>query len=146
MENQNNRVPLNMESEVMTTLRTQIDNLLKKTLMRMQFTRCTQAKLAVAMEIELVEAAIPDGSGGYREGVVPVLKHKVKTRIQMDDEEKGSNPTGYELVWDSALEEYYLKKIPSNQTSLFEDADMDADAILDDVPELPFEDLEEEPE
>lgn len=149
MENNFARIPLNMESPVMSTLRQQIDQLLKRTLLRMQGTACNTAKMAVALEIELVNAAIPDGQGGYRDGVIPKIRHKVKTQIQITDEDKGAIPSGSELIWDEDWGEYSLKPIPKNQTSLFEDErsssglleDDEIDMELDDTP-LPFEDDE----
>lgn len=115
--------PVNMESEIMNTLRAQIDSLLKKTLLRMQGTRCNTAKMAIAMEIELVPFTTPDGNGGFREGVMPKLQHKVKTQIQITDEEKGAIPEGYELIWDDAKNNYFFAPIHTNQTSLFEQDD-----------------------
>lgn len=150
MEKSLDRYPLNMEGEAMSTLRQQIDALLKKTLLRMQGTHCNTAKLGVVMEIELINAAIPDGIGGYREGVIPKIKHKVKTQIQITDEEKGVLPSGGELVWDDAWGEYYIRPIPRNQTSLFDDdrttsgllEDDEIDMDLDEETPLPFEDDE----
>ena len=104
MENNFARIPLNMESPVMSTLRQQIDQLLKRTLLRMQGTACNTAKMAVALEIELVNAAIPDGQGGYRDGVIPNIRHKVKTQIQITDEDKGAIPPGSELIVEARLE------------------------------------------
>lgn len=123
MNNTLKRQPVNMESEIMTNLRAQIDSLLKQTLLRMQGTNCNTAKMAVVMEIELVSSAIPDGKGGFREGIVPKLRHKVKTQIQITDEEKGAIPDGYELVWDGDRGEYFVSPVPRNQTSLFEQDD-----------------------
>lgn len=148
MENKLERHPMNMESEIMTNLRAQIDSLLKKTLLRMQGTHCNTAKMAVAMEIELVPSAIPDGKGGFREGIVPKLRHKVKTQIQITDEEKGAIPDGYELVWDGDWGEYFVSPVPRNQTSMFDDEhtasglleDDDLDIELDEDAPLPFED------
>lgn len=147
MENLNT-LPVSMESEALAALRAAIDGLLTRTIARTRETKQNKAKLAVALEIELEDAALPDGYGGLREGVVPVIKHNVKTQIQLTDEIKGRVPGGYELVWDKKSACFKLRPIPKNQTSLFDDDDRtssglleDNDLDLDDSP-LPFEDDE----
>ena len=135
-------MPLNIESQLMEGLLNQYDRLLKASIMLMQYTHCNEAKMGVTLEIELEEASIPDGKGGFREGVMPRIKHKVKTQIVMTDELKGSPPGGMELVWDSDRQEFFMKQIPRNQTSLFDDDTklLDDDLTLDEDIQLPFED------
>lgn len=141
---------LTMESEAMITLRMAIDRLLTQTIARMRNTHHDKAKLAVTMEIELIDAAIPDGAGGMREGIVPKIEHNVKSQIQLTNEIKGMVPSGFEMVWDRENKCYLLRPIPKNQTSLFDDErttsglleDDEIDMDLDEETPLPFEDDE----
>lgn len=148
MDNNIDRTPLSMESDVLTNLRLQVDRLLKATLLRMQQIHCEKAKMGIALELELKEVVIDDGQGGMREAVVPNIRHKVKTQIQMQEETKGTSGMGYELVWDNDWKEYYRKPIPRNQTSLFDDDRSTSDLLEDDGLDfdeddaLPFEDDE----
>lgn len=137
-------MPISMESEALVQLRTAIDNLLTKTIYRMKQTNHNKAKMAIALEIELDDAAIPDGRGGLREGVVPVIKHNVKTQIQLTDEIKGKVPGGYEMIWDNARSCFILSPIPKNQTSLFDDDDSTASGLLEDD-DLAFDDADDTP-
>lgn len=137
-------MPISMESEALVQLRTAIDNLLTKTIYRMKQTNHNKAKMAIALEIELDDAAIPDGRGGLREGVVPVIKHNVKTQIQLTDEIKGKVPGGYEMIWDNARSCFILSPIPRNQTSLFDDDDSTASGLLEDD-DLAFDDADDTP-
>lgn len=137
-------MPISMESEALVQLRTAIDNLLTKTIYRMKQTNHNKAKMAIALEIELDDAAIPDGRGGLREGVVPVIKHNVKTQIQLTDEIKGKVPGGYEMIWDNARSCFILSPIPKNQTSLFDDDDSTASGLLEDD-DLDFDDADDTP-
>lgn len=137
-------MPISMESEALVQLRTAIDNLLTRTIYRMKQTNHNKAKMAIALEIELDDAAIPDGRGGLREGVVPVIKHNVKTQIQLTDEIKGKVPGGYEMIWDNARSCFVLSPIPKNQTSLFDDDDSAASGLLEDD-ELDFDDADDTP-
>ncbi len=137
-------MPISMESEALVQLRTAIDNLLTRTIYRMKQTNHNKAKMAIALEIELDDAAIPDGRGGLREGVVPVIKHNVKTQIQLTDEIKGKVPGGYEMIWDNDRSCFMLSPIPRNQTSLFDDDDSTASGLLEDD-ELDFDDADDTP-
>lgn len=137
-------MPISMESEALVQLRTTIDNLLTRTIYRMKQTNHNKAKMAIALEIELDDAAIPDGRGGLREGVVPVIKHNVKTQIQLTDEIKGKVPGGYEMIWDNDRSCFMLSPIPKNQTSLFDDDDSTASGLLEDD-ELDFDDADDTP-
>lgn len=137
-------MPISMESEALVQLRTAIDNLLTRTIYRMKQTNHNKAKMAIALEIELDDAAIPDGRGGLREGVVPLIKHNVKTQIQLTDEIKGKVPGGYEMIWDNDRSCFMLSPIPKNQTSLFDDDDSTASGLLEDD-ELDFDDADDTP-
>lgn len=137
-------MPISMESQALISLRSTIDAMLTRTIARMRATNHNKAKLAITLEIELDEAALPDGFGGLREGIVPTIKHNVKTQIQLTDEIKGKVPGGYEMVWDKESACYKLSPIPRNQTSLFDDDDSTASGLLEDD-DLDFDDADDTP-
>ncbi len=115
-----NELPISMESDALIALRSAIDKLLTRTIQKMQSTNHDKAKMTVTLDIELIDAIMPDGLGGERPGVMPVIKHNVKTQIQLIDEIRGKMPEGYEMVWDRVKECYYLKTIRRNQIDMFE--------------------------
>lgn len=137
-------MPISMESDALASLRISIDSLLTQTIARMQETDQNRAKMNIALEIELEEKLLPDGYGGERTGVVPSIRHNVKTQIQLTGEIKGKMPDGFELAWDPVNKVYYLKTVSSNQMNMFED-ERSASGLLEDDgydEPLPFEDDE----
>lgn len=125
-------MPITMESDALTSLRTSIDSLLTRTIARMQETDQNRAKMTISLEIELNEQLLPDGCGGERPGVVPSIKHNVKTQIQLTGEIKGKMPDGYELAYDKINQVYYLKPYSSNQINMFGDEPTDSGLLDDD--------------
>lgn len=134
-------MPISMESDALTTLRVSIDSLLTQTIARMQDTDQNRARMNITLEIELHEQLLPDGNGGERPGIVPSIKHNVKTQIQLTGEIKGRMPEGYELAYDAVNKIYYLKPVSSNQTNLFDDDRITSGLLEDDgaLELLPFE-------
>ncbi len=162
MENNEFKMPLSMESEALARLRLDMDAMLTSTIADMTKYGNGKAKLAVAIDIELDNDMLPDGQGGHRQAVVPTIKHKVKTQIQVKGERGGEIPSGYELLWDQDNNCFYLRHQSNNQISIFDEDEekkggfdyevfgghLEAGGEVtdpeDDNEDLPFEDDEED--
>lgn len=141
--------PLGIGNAAFDKLRETIDQTLKATMLKMQATHCDQAKMTVGILIEQEVLDLPDGKGGYREGVVPKFKHVVKAQIQLVSENKGTTMPEKELCWDNDWKQFYFAPIGTNQVTLFDEDDraesglIEEDEIDLDGAELP-ESLEDE--
>lgn len=143
--------PVGIGNAAFDKLRETIDQTLKTTLLRMQAMHCDQAKMTVGILIEQEVQDLPDGKGGYREGVVPKFTHVVKAQIQLVSENKGTTRPEKELCWDKDWNQFYFAPIGTNQTTLFDEDDRIASGLTEDDEidlggeELP-ESLEDEPD
>lgn len=71
--------------------------------------KSTEGSVTLKLEIELTEQILPDTS---RASLIPVVRHKVSSMMQIKDEIKGSQRyDDYELVHDDLRDEYVLRRI-----------------------------------
>lgn len=123
--------PVGIGNAAFDKLRETIDQTLKATLLRMQATHCDQAKMTVGILIEQEVLDLPDGKGGYREGVVPKFKHVVKAQIQLVSENKGTTMPEKELCWDNDWKQFYFAPIGTNQVTLFDEDDRAESGLIE---------------
>ena len=135
--------PVGIGNAAFDKLRETIDQTLKATLLRMQATHCDQAKMTVGILIEQEIQDLPDGKGGYREGVVPKFTHVVKAQIQLVSENKGTTRPEQELCWDKDWNQFYFAPIGTNQTTLFDDDRPGSGLLEDDEIDLGGDELPE---
>lgn len=123
--------PLGIGNAAFDKLRKTIDQTLKATMLKMQATHCDQAKMTVGILIEQQILNLPDGKGGYREGIVPKFTHVVKAQIQLVSEDKGTTRPEKELCWDKDWNQFYFAPIGTNQVTLFDEDDRTSSGLIE---------------
>ena len=123
--------PVGIGNAAFDKLRETIDQTLKATMLKMQAMQCDQAKMNVSILIEQDMLNLPDGKGGYREGVVPKFTHVVKAQIQLVSENKGTTRPEQELCWDKDWNQFYFAPIGTNQVTLFDEDDRAESGLIE---------------
>ena len=115
---------LTIESGAFEGLRRDFNGLLTNIVMRMEEHEVDNAEMNIKLSIGLAKDYIgdPTGIGDMREITVPMITHKITTKMQMQNTASGALPCNYELVWDG--KDYMLRNV-AEQCSIWEDGDED---------------------
>lgn len=126
---QQNVWALTLSSDTFNALKSDFDQVLRKTLTNMENKDSEQAELTVKLKISLTKDEAPNFDSldrdAKREVVKPKFDHKVSSVMQIKDEQTGTLGGNYELVWDGELGQYVMKEIKDGQYSLFDYADIE---------------------
>lgn len=117
---------LTLESEAFNALKSDFNQLLRKTLTTMLQKEGEASDMKIALKISLVKVTTPtDGEDGpTRDLIIPKFEHKVTAQMAYKDEKSGSvGGVDYELVFDQDTSNYVMRKIKGNQQSLFDTDD-----------------------
>lgn len=121
----NNVLTLTMESEAFNGLKTDFNQVLRRTLTNMERKESEQAELTVKLKISLEKDTAPDFREvkyrAERDIVRPTFTHKISSVMQIKCEKSGVLSGDYELVWDEEIGDYIMRPIDDGQLSLFDE-------------------------
>lgn len=125
------RVPkqfeLSLDSDAFNALKSDFNQMLKKTLHNMQEKGSENAELKISMKIHFCKGEEPDirvdDFNGTRELIIPTFDHKVSSVLQIKDECIGSlGGNKYELVINPITKNFVIREIVNpQQVTLFDD-------------------------
>lgn len=119
-----NSFTLNLESDAFNALKTDFNQILRRTLAGMEQKEAEDATITLKLGIALTRDMVPDPTivayEAQREIVRPAFTHKISSVMQYKDEKSGILSGNYELVWDKELCDYVMREITNGQTSLFD--------------------------
>lgn len=115
---------LTIESGAFESLRRDFNGLLTNIVMRMEEHEVDNAEMNIKLSIVLEKDYIgdPAGIGDMREITMPLITHKITTKMQMQNTASGALPCNYELVWDG--KDYMLRNV-AEQVTVWDDGDED---------------------
>jgi len=129
----NNVLALTMESEAFNGLKTDFNQVLRRTLTNMERKESEQAESTVKLKISLEKDTAPDFREvkyrAERDIVRPTFTHKISSVMQIKCEKSGVLSGDYELIWDEERGDYVMRPIDDGQTSIF-DEQLQEDEIL----------------
>jgi len=121
----NNVLALTMESEAFTALKSDFNQVLRRTLTNMERKESEQAELTLKLKISLEKDTAPDFREvryrAERDIVRPTFTHKISSVMQIKCEKSGILSGDYELVWDADSGDYIMRPIDNGQISLLDD-------------------------
>lgn len=139
-----NEWDLTLNGDTFNAMKSDFNQVLRKTLSNMERKGSELAELTVKLKISLKKDQAPDfpvnGTEMKRDIVIPKFDHKVSSVMQIKDEVTGTLGGNYELVWDAARGEYVMREIMDPQISIFECTPTrvyDAEAVDVEVEEEP---------
>ena len=114
-----NQYLLSMDGDAFAGLKTDINEILKKTLASMELKDSDEADISIKLAIEL-HKRIDDETG--RVVVFPIVSHKVSSVMKTKTETEGilNSKCDFELVYDGDIGEYIIRRLPKAQLELFE--------------------------
>lgn len=119
-----NEWDLTLNGDTFNALKTDFNQVLRKTLSNMERKGSEVAELTVKLKILLKKDQEPDfpvdGTEVKRDIVIPKFDHKVSSVMQIKDEVTGTLGGNYELVWDKTRGEWVMREIVDPQVSIFE--------------------------
>ncbi len=120
----NDVLTLTMESDAFNALKTDFNQVLRKTLSNMELKESEQAELTLKLKITLQKDTAPDFSEtkyrAERDITRPMFTHKVSSVMQTKCEKSGVLSGNYELVWDEVTCNYIIRPVCDGQTSMFD--------------------------
>lgn len=123
----NNVLALTMESEAFNGLKTDFNQVLRRTLTNMERKESEQAELTVKLKISLEKDTAPDFREvkyrAERDIVRPTFTHKISSVMQIKCEKSGVLSGDYELIWDEESGDYIMRPIDNGQLSIFDEDD-----------------------
>lgn len=122
----NKEYTLTIESEAFNSMKTDFNQILRKTLSTMIQKEGEKAELKLTLKITLAQGYAPDldepRHEADREIIIPKFEHKVSTVLQYKDEKSGHvGGAEYELVWDEEKCSYVMRPIRNAQLTLFDE-------------------------
>lgn len=116
---------LSIESETFNSMKTDFNQILRKTLSTMIQKEGEKAEIKLTLKITLAQGTAPDLEEcryeADREIIIPKFEHKVSTVMQYKDEKSGHvGGAEYELVWDKDKNDYVMRPIKNAQLTMFE--------------------------
>lgn len=111
---------VSMDSETLSGLKGDIDNMINRTLRTMHSSQNGEAVISVKLKISLEKRAV-DNEKVYREAVCPKFEHDIQSVVQTKDKISGATQGDYELVYDPKLDRWVMRDMRA-QVSMF-DAD-----------------------
>ena len=112
-----NRYLLTMDGGAFAALKTDINEILKKTLTSMELKDSDEADITIKLAIEL-HKRIDDETG--RVVVFPVVEHKVSSVMKTKTETGGflNAKHDFELIYDEVSGEYIIRRVPSSKLEI----------------------------
>jgi hypothetical protein len=127
--NMQNAFALSIDNEAFSSMKSDFNQVLKKTLSNMEKRETEVAEMTIKLKITLFRGETTDFSaisyGKKRDIVIPAFTHKVSSVMQIKDEKSGIFSGNFELVWDEETSDYIIKVIPNGQRTLFDCDDED---------------------
>ena len=106
---------LTLNSNTFNALKSDFDQVLKRTLYTLESKSGEQAEMTVKININLLKRILENG----KEITVPSFEHKVASVMKLKTEMAGGLEGEYALVWDSDREVYVMVELESSQLKLF---------------------------
>lgn len=129
-----NDLQLSLNGETFQAMKTDFDTILARTLGNMTMKGANEATITIKLGIALETANV----GSYEapnEVTKPSFKHDISSVMQVKDKRTGSLSGEHQLVWDEDAKEYVLRKLGTEQMSMF-----DEEVAPDDAYEAEYED------
>jgi len=128
---------LSLDSEAFNGLKTDFNQMLRRTLSTMIQKEGEKAELKISLKINLTQGFAPDleehRHEAEREVIIPKFEHKVTTVMSYKDEKSGIlGGAEYELVWDKDKSDYVMRPIKDAQLTLFDESD-ESDELEDNL-------------
>ncbi len=125
MENEQKKgiYKLNLDSDVFLGLKTDFNQILRRTLSNMESKHSDEAEITVNLKISTSSDMVPDfiaGNGMNREIVRPKFVHKVASIMKIQDKKTGQVSGDYELVWDEESCQFIMKAVDNGQITMDE--------------------------
>jgi len=116
---------ITLESDAFNAMKSDFNQLLRKTLSTMLQKEGEKAELKLSLKITLTQGETRDFEEvryeAQREVILPKFEHKISTVMQYKDELSGFvGGAEYELVWDKQKREYVMRPIKDGQMDIFE--------------------------
>ena len=133
----NNAFEVTLESEAFSTLKSDFNQVLVKTLANMKKKESEHAEITLKLTIDLAEGTAPDFENSTpdyraeRDIVKPMFSHKVSSLMKIKDEKSGVFSGDYELVWDDEKGSFIIRAINNGQMSLFDEEEQENVLMLE---------------
>ncbi len=115
---------LSLKDDLFAKFGDDFDSILADIVRNMNEQQVEEAEITAKMTIKLdmIETPNPTSANvnGYRDALVPTIKHAIASTIKIKNEKKGCIPEGYELVMDPSTGKFVLIKVSNGQTSMFD--------------------------
>jgi hypothetical protein len=114
---------LTLSGDTFNAMKGDFNQILKKTLFNMEIKGSNFAELTVKVKITLYQDFAPDLTSPHDETrsiTVPKFEHKVSSVMQIKDEMTGFLGGDYELVWDGERGEYVMRRIKTEQMTIYD--------------------------
>lgn len=116
---------LTLDSDAFNSLKTDFNQILRRTLSTMLQKEGEKAELKMSLKITLTEGTAPDLDERKYEAergvIIPKFEHKISSVMQYKDEKSGFvGGAEYELVWDKEKSDYVMRPIKDAQITLFD--------------------------
>lgn len=117
---------LTLDSDAFNSLKTDFNQILRRTLSTMLQKEGEKAELKMSLKITLTEGTAPDLEErkyeAERDVIIPKFEHKISSVMQYKDEKSGFvGGAEYELVWDKEKSDYVMRPIKDAQITLFDE-------------------------
>lgn len=116
---------ITLESDAFNAMKSDFNQLLRKTLSTMLQKEGEKAELKLSLKITLAQGETRDYEEvryeAQREVIYPKFEHKISTVMQYKDELSGFvGGAEYELVWEKGKGQYVMRPIKDGQIDIFE--------------------------
>lgn len=114
----NNTLDLNINSDAFERLKNSFNVVLKDTLKTMQKKEVSNADITIKLSISMCDMFFV---GLDRTCKVPEFKHKITSKMQVEDKVDGRMGGCFELKLNEETGDYYLQEIKDGQTTMFDE-------------------------
>ena len=140
---------LSLKDDLFAKFGDDFDHILADIVRNMNEQQVEEAEITakMAIKLDLVETPNPSAANinGYRDALMPTIKHAIASTIKIKNEKKGCIPEGYELIMDPSTGKFVLVKVSTGQTSVFDEdirrgspQTVDADGVVREADEDPL--------
>ena len=118
---------INMDSELMQPLRTDMDMIMNRCLKTMHSTNNGEAVVTAKIKITLEREGVPT-ENGMRASIRPKFEHEVQSVIQAKDKKTGAMVGDYELVYDPEIDQFVARSTKTQVTMFDDDLDVNGES------------------
>lgn len=111
-------ITVSMDSETLSGLKSDIDNMINRTLRTMHSSQNGEAVISVKLKISLEKRTV-DNEKVFREAICPKFEHDIQSVVQTKDKISGATQGDYELVYDPKLDRWVMRDM-RGQMSMFD--------------------------